>query len=57
MQDIVFKQKKKNLICLIVNVVQRGYSCMGNTQNHVTVVKWLDCMTCNHKVVGSNPQS
>ena len=23
--------------------------------SHVTVVKWLDCWTCNHKVVGSNP--
>ena len=21
----------------------------------VTVVRWLDCRTCNHKVVGSNP--
>ena len=21
----------------------------------VTMVKWLDCRTCNHKVVGSNP--
>ena len=23
--------------------------------SQVTVVKWLDCRTCNHKVVGLNP--
>ena len=27
----------------------------SSSQSQKTLVKWLDCRTCNHRVVGSNP--
>ncbi len=47
----------ESLISAAMSVYQLNvFSCYGfNKQCVVTVVKWLDCRTCGHKVVDSNP--